>query len=380
MAIDDLWYLKKKGPNGKRMKSARFGRGKRWRVRVPGHRTEAFDLLKEEAEPRETALLNANLTGTALDRARGDLTVEEYFREWRSTTIFGPTTEDIVDRIYRLHVIPTLGGVPMASIAEVRRLQPWIKELSLVQAPQSVWNIWQQFSSMLRFAVDDKAIHRLPKIKLPELDRALKDVPTTHTVQMLERAASKELKPPILLAAGCGLRAGEIFGLEPDCFSSGMVEVRQQIRKIGSGPFYLGPPKTKASYRTVDVPDVVDEAIQEVKPTKVVLWDRTNPRKPVEREAWMMFVTPRKRTPYRAGSWDGAIKTAGRAAGIEQGMYFHLLRHYFATFLIAQGASVKQIQTLLGHKDATTTLNTYAGYWPETSADTATLLSAALRV
>ena len=33
MPVDDLWYLGKRGPDGKRLPSKRHGRGKRWRVR-----------------------------------------------------------------------------------------------------------------------------------------------------------------------------------------------------------------------------------------------------------------------------------------------------------------------------------------------------------
>ncbi|WP_165947386.1 transposase family protein [Micromonospora sp. 15K316] len=33
MAVDDLWYLSKRGQDGKRLPSRRHGQGKRWRVR-----------------------------------------------------------------------------------------------------------------------------------------------------------------------------------------------------------------------------------------------------------------------------------------------------------------------------------------------------------
>jgi len=38
---------------------------------------------------------------------------------------------------------------------------------------------------------------------------------------------------------------------------------------------------------------------------------------------------------------------------------FHSLRHTYASMLIAQGESVKTVQTLLGHASATMTLNVY---------------------
>jgi hypothetical protein len=47
MPVDDLWYLNKRGPNNKRLRSKRHGKGKRWRVRYQdtngAQRTKFFD-------------------------------------------------------------------------------------------------------------------------------------------------------------------------------------------------------------------------------------------------------------------------------------------------------------------------------------------------
>jgi integrase len=41
------------------------------------------------------------------------------------------------------------------------------------------------------------------------------------------------------------------------------------------------------------------------------------------------------------------------------------LRHTAASMAIAAGADVKVVQRMLGHADATMTLNTYADLWPD---------------
>jgi integrase len=56
----------------------------------------------------------------------------------------------------------------------------------------------------------------------------------------------------------------------------------------------------------------------------------------------------------------------------------HSLRHYFATRLIHQGASVKRVQLALGHATPTITLNTYVGEWPDTDQETSAIMDAAL--
>ncbi len=46
------------------------------------------------------------------------------------------------------------------------------------------------------------------------------------------------------------------------------------------------------------------------------------------------------------------------------GFRLHDLRHYFASGLISQGCDMVTVQKALGHRRATTTLNTCSHLWP----------------
>jgi integrase len=114
-------------------------------------------------------------------------------------------------------------------------------------------------------------------------------------------------------------------------------------------------------------------------PVEMEIWDRTNPdkRKHHRRIARLLFTTTYGR-PIHRSSWADIWAPAARTAGIPKGAGLHSLRHYFATLLIHNGASVKRVQLALGHSTPTITLNTYVGEWPDTEQESSAIMDAAL--
>ncbi|WP_234998651.1 tyrosine-type recombinase/integrase [Demequina sp. NBRC 110057] len=72
-----------------------------------------------------------------------------------------------------------------------------------------------------------------------------------------------------------------------------------------------------------------------------------------------------------------AFNPARAGAEVPSTLTPHKLRHTAASMAIAAGADVKVVQQMLGHADASETLNTYAHLWPDKLDTIADALDAA---
>jgi integrase/recombinase XerD len=72
------------------------------------------------------------------------------------------------------------------------------------------------------------------------------------------------------------------------------------------------------------------------------------------KNAAIVFQSPRGGPLTRQGFWK-IVRRYARAAGIRGNVHPHQLRHSFATHLLAGGADLRSVQTLLGHADVATT-------------------------
>lgn len=389
MAIDDLWYRSRKdAATGQRSRSARYGRGKRWRVRwedphTGEPRTQLFE-RKADAEHHD-ANVHADISqGRYIDPRAGRITVAEYAGQWRAAQLHRDSTVDLVERAMRLHILPVLG--PRA-VADVRttHVQTWVKRVSEVLAASTTHLVYSYVNSMFESAVNDRLIGTSPctGIRLPPIENRPYFIPPPGQVHALSARITARYAPIPYLAAGCGLRGGEVFGLELDTIDldNREIHIRQQLKRmVGASP-YLGEPKTTTSHRTVEMPAIVHRALtthlERFPPTELELDDRTDPRRAHIRPALLLFTTSNG-LPLHRSNWSSVWRTAVRRTDLPPGFGLHGLRHYFATLLIHNGASVKTVQLALGHSKPTITLNTYAHEWPDAIDRTRSLVDAAL--
>lgn len=394
MVVQDLWM--KKGPNGKKVPSARHGRGQRWRVAVEDPNTgktitEAHD-TETEAEARDIVLRASILQGTYVDPKQAKVTVAEAAEAWRKDQLHSPRTKERVESVIRVHIIPVLGHLPRGAVRS-SHIKHWVKNRTEELSPLTVRVIYRSILAPMfkQWATDRDGVGISPctGIRMPELDGEEYFIPPAQKIYDLADALPGRYRPVPFIAAGMGWRGGEIFGAELSDdpkqnsfdFLRRVGHVRQQpIKIVGESP-YLDTPKSKLSKRTNDMPDIVSEVLSEhirlFPPREMDIVDKTNPRKVVTRKARLMFTTG-IHLPMYSAKWAAVWPDAVKKVGLPERFGLHGLRHFFATRLIYGGANVKSVQLALGHSKPSITLDTYTGYWPDFVDSCRALLNEAL--
>ncbi|KUL25037.1 tyrosine-type recombinase/integrase [Actinoplanes awajinensis] len=386
MAVDDLWYLKERGPDGARLPSKKHGRGKRWRARWVDNLGEGRERLferKADAD-RFDANVRADLSrGQYIDDRAGQVTVAALAERWRNDQLHIDSTAIRVEHAIRLHIVPGLGHMQVGQVRP-SKVQAWVKDRNLVLAPTTLRVVYGYLGAMFASAVRDRIIASSPcvDIRLPAIDRGKRVIPGPEQVHRLAELMPDRLSAAVYVAAGCGLRLGEVLGLEVGDidFTTAELSVRQQLKSHKGRPPYLGQPKTKTSVRTVELPDVVAVALREHLQTlgePVEVDDDTDPRRPTRRPAALLF-RGADGGPVIASTFSRTWTPVRAKVGLPMRWGFHGLRHYYATLLIHAGASVKTVQLALGHSTPTITLNEYVHEWPDALDRTRSLVDGAL--
>jgi integrase/recombinase XerD len=191
-----------------------------------------------------------------------------------------------------------------------------------------------------RFLVDERRQDRDPTELLegPKLLAKLPDILNRDEVFRLLRAPDGDKPNRVRDRAmlhtmyASGLRVSELVDLELGDVNldDGFIAVLGKGNKRRIVP--LGAPSRAA----------MSQYLTDVRPG----WAR-----PAERGC---FVTARGKRMTRQSFW-AIVKKYARAAGVTKPISPHKLRHSFATHLLAGGADLRSVQTMLGHADISTT-------------------------
>src|SRR6266511_1386791 len=263
--IDDAWYRLDKA-TGTKIPTSRHGKGKRWLARWPdGGRQRKRSFAKRDDAKRFLVQVEADQTrGLYVDPALGRVTVKAYAEQWRSQQLHRAATAEYVERMFKLHVDPVIGHLRLGQVRS-SHLKTWVKDRGAVLAPSTLRVVYSYVSAMFARAVIDRLIGISPcvSVDLPEVEHREHLIPTGEQVHALSEALPKRYRAVPLVAAATGLRGGELFGLELEAvdFLHRELHVRQQLTVVSGRKPYLGPPKTKTSRRTVELPEVAGLAL-----------------------------------------------------------------------------------------------------------------------
>ena len=324
---------------------------------------------KRDAQVWLDVQITATANGTFVLPRAGKVSFREYAESWRTSQVFRPSTAALVELALRVRVYPLIGDRPLEALSKAT-IQKLVATLAQRYAPRTVTVTYSYVSTVLKDAVENRRIARTPciGIKLPEIVSSRVDPRSTEQVRAAAAAVGPRLEAAVWVAAGMGLRRGEVFGLTVDRvrFLERKVVVDRQLIDVqrGGSPVF-GPPKTKSSVREVPLPEFLAEALALHLETFGI-----GPH-------GLVFTTFRG-NPWGRKTFYGEWAERLAAAGLP-GFHFHELRHYYASLLIESGASVKVVQARLGHKSAEETLNTYSHLWPDSDDRTRDAIDAALR-
>lgn len=340
----------------------------RWRE-FPGgpQKTRTFD-RKKTAELFLDSVRGDLARGLYIDPADGKIPFREYAEEWRAAQVHRASTASQCETYLRIHAYPTLGHRPIGSIRR-SEIQGWVKRISDRLAPGSVELTYRWVATIFKAAVGDRIIAASPcvRISLPKKDDTEVIPLTVSQVAALADAFPERCRSLVVFAAGMGLRQGECFGLTVDRvdFLRRQVRVDRQLIGAKAGVPEFGPPKSKAGFRTVPMPEVIAADLAEH-------LARYGPG-----PAGLVFTNTRG-TPFTRSLCGEMWHRARAAAGLPDWATFHDLRHFYASLLIAKGCSVKAVQKRLGHQSAMETLDTYGHLWPESDDETRQAVDGAL--
>ena len=266
---------------------------------------------------------------------------------------------------YRMYVEqyikPILGRKKMTSIttADIQRMYAKLKkegrvrehpELGHQLSGSTVCRIHTMLHRALKDAVTAHLIAKNPAdgVTIPKRDSKLKRVLTDREMDafMAIIKADPVWHDFFYTELTTGLRRGELCGLQWRDFDAeaGTLQVSRTLHQDPGGGFSTGETKTGKGKRKILLPDSTAALLRE--------------RQKTARSEWIFPSLLKPKQPVMPTSAYHRLKTLLEQAGLPN-ISFHALRHTFATHALASGVDAKTLSGILGHTNASFTLNTY---------------------
>ena len=361
--------MSKRRPSGDGM--VRKREDGRWEGRiVVGHKEDGSPIFRYVLAPTQKALLSKLHQNIETFRdveltEDSRMTLAQWLERWLDEYA-APRLRPSTMSGYRLYaeqyIAPTLGEKRMTSIttADIQKLYNRLKKSGRIHehpehGHQLSANTVRRIHTMLHRALADAVhAHVIPRnpadeVTLPKIENSAKCVLTDRELDtFMEVIKADEIWHDFFYTElTTGLRRGEICALKWEDFDgeAGTLQVCRTLHKKPGGGFEVGETKTGAGKRKILLPQSTADLLRTRRPSTKSKWIFPNPLKPEQ--------------PTSPDAAYRRLKVLLSRAGISKNIPFHGLRHTFATHTLASGVDAKTLSSILGHTDASFTLNTY---------------------
>jgi len=350
-----------------------FVRGKRtkvwvarWRedvIREDGtldrtQRTVVLGSISELSRREARSLLQKRVSeiNQGRHRARPMMTLEKFAREhWQAGALLAlkPGSANYYNFQLDKHVLPALGAYRLCDLNRPIVQQFLLERKRKGYASSTIHGIRTTLAKVLQTAVEHGYLEINPARAIqigerePKQERKLLSLTQVRTLLMNLTGPCHTI---VRVAVLTGLRIGEILALrwKRVDFLGGTIEVAETF---SNGQF--GTPKTRSSRRVIPMSTSLKDALAAHK----LGCERTAPED-------LVFCTT-KGTPLSPKNlYNRVLAPTCDRIGLPR-ISWHSFRHINATLLGEVGESVKTAQSLLGHSDLGTTLNTYMHAIPD---------------
>jgi integrase len=251
------------------------------------------------------------------------------------------------------HILPELGQVALCDLTRVR-IESRLSDLKRKgHATATIRGVRATFSTVLEAAVEQQYLEKNPAhgIRLRETDtKKERRFYSPGEIRKLLTELAEPCRTVVLLAVLTGMRIGEILALrwKRVDLQCGTIKVAETF---SDGQF--GPPKTRSSRRVLPVSSSLGRELEAHRSRSL----RTSSED-------LVFSTS-KGTPLNPKNlYNRELAPACDRAKLPR-VSWHSFRHTHGTLLGEVGESLKTAQSILGHSDLETTLNTYMHAIPD---------------
>ncbi|MBZ4620981.1 site-specific integrase [Mycobacterium avium subsp. hominissuis] len=379
--VEDRWTKTVRDSEGnlKTEPSAADGKGKRWRARyVDGDGREVAKGFGRKADAQKWLddVTSTIVTGTYVAPGAGAVTVGAMHKQWLGT--FGhlkATTLAARESAWTTHVRDVWSAMPVGEV-QTSAVRSWVNSLAAQgTSAATIETALGVLRMILGLAVEDRRIPRNPcgGVKAPPREHSRRAYLTHQQVDELAAAMARD-GLVVRFLAYTGLRYGEMAALTVGDFDMlRRVNVRRSVTEV-AGKLVWSTPKNHER-RSVPFPRFLSEDLarrMDGKGRDEVVFSAPG-------GGVLRIATFRTRVFNPAVDKLRGIDEKGKPTTDWPRPTMHDLRHTAASLAISAQANVKAVQTMLGHKSAALTLDTYADLFPDDLEAVADALDAAVR-